>query len=292
MSVRVGRRPASGVDSREPGMKKPIAAIGVAAGLAVLTTAMAAGVASAQRGASPTGGPAPGASAYTGPRTPDRKPDLNGMWQVLGTAHWNLEAHSASEGVPAGFSVVEGGTIPYQPWALAKRNENFQNRLTADPLRKCYLPGVPRAMYLPLPFEITQTTNHILLAYEFAHATRTIFLDGTPHMEDLDFWMGDARGKWEGDALVVDTVSLGDKTWFDQAGNFHSDALKVTERFTPIDASHINYEATIDDAKVFTRSWKLSMIIYRRLEKNLELLDYECAEHVSEKLFKKPGNER
>ena len=113
-----------------------------------------------------------------------------------------------------------------------------------DPLRKCYMPGVPRATYLPFPFEITQTPNHVLMAYEFAHATRTVFLDGTPHLEDLDFWMGDGRGKWEGDTLVIDTVSLGDKTWFDQAGNFHSDALKVTERFTPTDATHINYEAT------------------------------------------------
>ena len=82
-------------------------------------------------------------------------------------------------------------------------------------------------------------------------------MDATPHLEDLDFWMGDARGRWEGDTLVIDTVSLGDKTWFDQAGNFHSDALKVVERFTPTDATHINYEATIDDAKVFTRPWKM-----------------------------------
>ena len=271
-------------------MKRPITTIGGATGLALLTIGMAAGPAQAQRGATPPRAPAVQiASAYNGPRTPDRKPDLNGIWQVLGTAHWNVEAHSASEGVPAGISVVEGGTIPYQPWASAKRNENFQNRLMADPLRKCYMPGVPRATYLPFPFEITQTPAHILIAYEFAHATRTIFLDGTPHMEDLDFWMGDARGKWEGDTLVVDTVSLGDKTWFDEAGNFHSDALKVVERFTPMDAAHINYEATIDDAKVFTRPWKLSMIIYRRLEKNLELLDYECAEHVYEKLFKGRG---
>ena len=269
---------------------KPIATIGAAALLAVLAGGMAAAVAQAQRGAAPPRPAAPAAATYTGPRTPDRKPDLNGIWQVLGTAHWNIEAHSASEGVPAGFGVVEGGTIPYQPSALAKRNENFKNRLTADPLRKCYMPGVPRAMYLPFPFEITQAANHILIAYEFAHATRTIFLDGTPHMEDLDFWMGDARGKWEGDTLVVDTVSLGDKTWFDEAGNFHSDALKVVERFTPIDAAHVAYEATIDDAKVFTRPWKMSMIAYRRLEKNLELLDYECAEHVYEKLFKKPGS--
>jgi hypothetical protein len=269
-------------------MKTPIATIG-AAGLAALTLAAAAGVAHAQRGATSPRQPAGQAAAYNGPRTSDHKPDLNGIWQVVSTAHWNLESHSASEGVPAGLSVVDGGTIPYQPWALAKRNENFHNRLMADPLRKCFMPGVPRAMYLPLPFEITQTASHILMAYEFAHTTRSIFLDGTPHLEDLDFWMGDARGKWDGDALVVDTVSLGDKTWFDEAGNFHSDALKVVERFTPLDSSHVNYEATMDDARVFTRPWKLNVIMYRRLEKNLELLDYECAEHVYEKLFKRGG---
>ena len=240
----------------------------------------------AQRGAAPRAPAARAATGYQGPRTPDGKPDLNGIWQVLGTAHWNVEAHSAMEGVPAGLSVVDGGTIPYRPEALATRNENFKNRLMADPMRKCYMPGVPRATYLPFPFEITQTPKHMLMAYEFAHAARTIFLDGTPHMEDLDFWMGDGRGRWEGDTLVIDTVSLGDQTWFDQAGNFHSDALKVVERFSPTDASHINYEVTIDDAKVFTRPWKMNMIIYRRLEKNLELLDYECAEHVYEKLFK------
>jgi len=240
----------------------------------------------AQRGAAPRA-PAPRTGAgYSGPRTPDGKPDLNGIWQVLGTAHWNLEAHSATEGVPAGLSVVDGGTIPYRPEALATRNENFKNRLMADPMRKCYMPGVPRATYLPFPFEITQTPKHMLMAYEFAHAARTIFLDGTPHMDDLDFWMGDGRGRWEGDTLVIDTVSLGDQTWFDQAGNFHSDALKVTERFTPTDASHISYEVTIDDSKVFTRPWKMNMIIYRRLEKNLELLDYECAEQIYEKVFK------
>ena len=270
-------------------MNRPV--IVAAGGTAVLLAiGLAVAAPAQQRGANPPATPSPQAApGYSGPRAPDRKPDLNGIWQVLGTAHWNLEAHSAIEGVPAGMSVVEGGKIPYQPAALAKRNENFQNRLTADPLRKCYLPGVPRATYLPFPFEITQTPKHIGIAYEFAHATRTIFLDGTAHLEDLDFWMGDARGRWEGDTLVVDTVSLGDKTWFDQAGNFHSDALKVVERFTPIDASHINYEVTLDDAKVFTRPWKMSMIVYRRLEKNLELLDYECAEHIYQKLFKRPG---
>ena len=287
-------------------MTQPISAARSVMVFAVLTVGLTADVLLAQRGSAPPAPAPPGAqrptappvarptaprttpvaSTYNGPRTPDRKPDLNGIWQVLGTAHWNIEAHSALEGVPAGFSAVEGGAIPYQPAALAKRNENFQNRLMADPIRKCYMPGVPRATYMPFPFEITQTPKHIGMAYEFAHATRTIFMDGTPHMDDLDFWMGDGRGTWEGDTLVIDTVSLGDQTWFDEAGNFHSDALKVVERFAPIDATHINYEVTLDDAKVFTRPWKMTMTIYRRVEKNLELLDYECAEHVYQKVFK------
>ena len=275
-------------------MKKPIATNGVAAVLVLLTLAVAAGVAQAQRGAAPPRAPVAGtASAYTGPRTPDRKPDLNGIWQVLGTRPLESRGPFGERRRARGLQRRGGRRHPLpavRRWPSGTRT--FSNRLMADPLRKCYMPGVPRATYLPFPFEITQTPNHILIAYEFAHATRTIFLDGTPHMEDLDFWMGDARGKWEGDTLVVDTVSLGDKTWFDQAGNFHSDALKVVERFTPIDATHINYEVTIDDAKVFTRPWKMNMIIYRRLEKNLELLDYECAEHVYEKLFKERAASR
>jgi len=267
-------------------MNKPVTTCGTVVAV-ILAIGFSVAV-QAQRGAPPRPPAAPASPAkpgYSGPRTPDRKPDLNGIWQVMNTAHWNVEAHSASEGIPAGFSVVEGGSIPYQPAALAKRNENFKNRLMADPIRKCYMPGVPRATYMPFPFEITQTPKHIGIAYEFAHATRTIFLDGTPHMEDLDFWMGDGRGRWEGDTLVIDTVSLGDQTWFDQAGNFHSDALKVNERLTPTDVNHIDYEVTIEDPKVFTRPWKMHMIVYRWMEKDLELLDYECAEHVYEKLF-------
>ena len=271
-------------------MMKPVMATGGATAIVLFSIGLVATAQAPRSATTPAPRAAtPVASAYTGPRTPDRKPDLNGLWQVLSTAAWNIEAHSASEGVPAGVSLVEGGAIPYQPWALAKRNENFQNRLQADPLRRCFLPGVPRATYLPFPFEITQTPKHIGIAYEFAHATRTIFMDGTPHMDDLDFWMGDARGRWDGDTLVVNTVSLGDRTWFDQVGNFHSDALTVVERYTPIDPTHINYEVTLEDSKVFTRPWKMNMTLYRRLEKNLELLDYECAEHVYQKLFKGPA---
>jgi hypothetical protein len=208
--------------------------------------------------------------------TPDGRPDLNGIWQVVNTAHVDLEPHPARDGEPAGQGVVEGGTIPYQAWALARRQENHANRDAADPLSKCYLPGVPRAMYVPMPFEITQTPRHVVIAYEFAHARRIIYTDGSPHVEALEFWMGDSRGRWEGNTLVVTNNNFTDKTWLDHAGNFHSEALRVTERFTPVTADHIQYEATLEDEKVFTRPWKISMPIYRRQEKDLQLLEYDC----------------
>jgi hypothetical protein len=222
--------------------------------------------------------------AYAGPRTADGKPNLNGIWQVLGTAHWDLEAHSAQDGVPAGPSVVEGGDIPYLPSALAKRKENYQKRATADPLSKCYLPGVPRVTYVPLPFEIVQTPKHVVMSYEIAHARRIVYTDGSPHVEALEFWMGDSRGRWEGDTLVVDTNNLTDKTWLDKSGNFHSAELHVVERYTPTDADHIAYEVTLEDKKVFTRPWKMNMVIYRRLEKDLQLFDYDCVSFFWRKL--------
>jgi hypothetical protein len=220
--------------------------------------------------------PATPAGKYSGPRTSDGKPDLNGIWQVLNAADWNLEPHSPEEGVPGGQGVVEGGTIPYKPEALAQRKKNYDNRATADPLSKCYLPGVPRVTYVPMPFEISQTPKYMVIAYEFAHTRRTIYTDGSPHVEALEFWLGDSRGKWDGDTLVVDTNNFNDKTWFDKAGNYHSDALHVVERYIPLSPNHIQYEATIEDPKVFTRPWKMNMIIYRRLEKDLQLLDYDC----------------
>ena len=239
---------------------------------AVFLTIGLTSAAQAQRGATPPRAPAPAvSSAYNGPRTPDRKPDLNGIWQVLGTAHWNLEAHSAMEGVPAGLSVVEGGTIPYQPAALARRNENFQNRLVADPLRKCYMPGVPRATYLPFPFEITQTPKHMLIAYEFAHATRTVFLDGTPHMDDLDFWMGDARGKWEGDTLVIDTTNFSPNTSFRGA----STNLHLIEKFRRVSEDSLEYYVTIEDPTVWMKPWTLMVPLKKTGE---EMFEYACHE--------------
>lgn len=209
-------------------------------------------------------------------RTADGKPNLNGIWQVVNSANWDLEAHSAEEGIPGGLSVVEGGTIPYLPAAAAKRNENRAHRKSADPMSKCYIPGVPRVTYVPYPFQIIQTPKYIAVYYEFAHTQRIIYVDGSPHVEALDFWMGDSRGHWENDTLVVDTADFNDQTWLDNAGNYHSDKLHVVERFTPSDSTHLNYEVTLDDPQTFSRPWKISMPIYRRLEPNLQIIDYDC----------------
>jgi hypothetical protein len=199
-----------------------------------------------------------------------------------------VRALGAVGGVPAGRGVVEGNEIPYQPWAAARKKENVDDWLARDPEIKCYLPGTPRATYMPYPFQILQSTNTILIAYEFAGATRTI------HMEDAgsspsDTWMGWSRGRWEGDTLVVDVTSFNDQTWFDRAGNFHSDALHVIERYTPVSPYHLMYEATIEDPKVFTRPWKISLPLYRRFEKDAAVLEYKCVEFVEELLYGQVG---
>ena len=222
-------------------------------------------------------------------RTADGKPDLSGIWQTMNTAAWNVEDHSASPGVPAGQGVVEGGTIPYLPGALAKRNENFRNRATADPETKCYLLGVPRIMYAGFPFQIIQKPEQVTVLYEWAHATRYIHTNGTAHPPGhIDWWLGDSRGRWDGDTLVVDVVHFGGETWLDRAGNHHSDALHVVERYTPLDVDHINYEVTLEDPKVFARPWTMSMILYRHRERTFQLLDYECYGFDVEKYYPYP----
>src|SRR5712691_5089718 len=220
--------------------------------VAAVVIPLAAGPASGQ-------GRAGNAPAYKPPRAADGKPDLQGIWQVLTTAEWDIQDHSARLGVPAGQGVVEGNDLPYQGWAAAKKKENFENRLTADPVAKCYLPGVPRITYMPHPFQIFQTSGVLSIIYEYDHAVRTIYLD-RPHLPGhIDFWLGVSRGRWEGDTLVVDAVDFNDRTWFDGAGNFHSDALHVVERYTRTGPDHIAYEVTIEDPKVFTRPWKMNM---------------------------------
>jgi hypothetical protein len=220
------------------------------------------------------------------PRTADGKPNISGFWQVMNTADWDIQAHHARQDAEAGLGVVDGDDIPYQPWALAKKKENFENRAGADPRAKCFLPGVPRINYTPLPFQILQSQAQLTFFYEYAHGVRTIYTNGTPHPKGhIDWWLGDSRGHWEGDTLVVDVVDLNDQTWFDRAGNFHSDALHVVERYSLSDADHLDYEVTIEDPKVFTKPWKMNMVLYRHKEKNFQLLEYECYGFDYEKYY-------
>jgi hypothetical protein len=236
-------------------------------------------------------------SRGTAPPRPARiagRPNLNGIWQAINTAYWNLEDHSSAAtafwqlgaiaAIVPGQSVVEGGSIPYRPQALKKREENRAGWPASDPETKCYLPGIPRATYLPYPFHIIQGENDILFAYEFAGAVRVINM--TKHEEaPVDSWMGWSNGRWEGDVLVIEVTGNNNQTWFDRAGNYHSDALKVTERYSLIDPSHIQYEATIEDPNTFTRPWKIRMPLYRRIEPNAQLLEFKCVEFAEELLY-------
>jgi hypothetical protein len=232
--------------------------------------------------------------AYRAPRTADGKPDLNGIWQALNTADWDLEGHAAAMGPvaslgavfakPPGLGVVEGDEIPYLPAMAAKKKENQANWTKLDPEVKCFLPGVPRAAYLPYPFQIIQSRDKILISYEYAGAVRTINM-GAPTKAPADSWMGWSNGHWEGETLVIDVTDQNDNTWFDRSGNFHSDALHVVERYTRRSADTLNYEATIEDPKVFSRPWKISMPLYRHAEKNARLLEYKCPEFAEELLY-------
>ena len=213
---------------------------------------------------------------YRAPRTVDGKPDLQGIWQVLNTAEVDIQAHQAHLGLPAGLGVVEGNDLPYTPAALAQKQKNAATGAAADSAAKCFYPGVPRIMYIPHPFQIVQTPAYVGMFFEFGHHVRLIYTNGVPHYQEIPFWMGDSRGRWEGETFVVDTKGFNDETWFDKAGNFHSDALHVVERLTRTDADHIRYDVTIEDPKVFTRPWKMSMPLYRRTEPDARLLEYEC----------------
>src|SRR5438094_2241288 len=253
------------------------------------------------------------AAAATAARTVDGKPDFSGIWQANNEAHWDLQAHEArpgavtqpgvypyayaqvpaapvlalgaAGGVPASLGVVEGdGQIPYTPQAAALKKENAEHWIDRDPELKCYLPGIPRAMYMPYPFQIVQSTNKVNIAYAFTSTARTIHLDKVEGPPD-DTYMGHSVGRWEGDTLVVDVTGFNGKNWFDRAGNFHSDALHLVERFTPIHRDAIRYEVTIEDPETFTRPWRIAMPLYRRLEPNVQLIEYPCIEFAEEFLY-------
>lgn len=256
--------------------------------------------------ATPLSGQAP--AAYRAPRTADGKPDLNGIWQANNEANFDLEAHMARPAmalrpgpygpvpaaavlalgavgsVPPGMGVVEGGPIPYKPEALAKKKENQEKWLERDPEIKCYLPGVPRATYMPQPFQILQSQSAIFFAYQYAGATRNIYLKD-PGPAPIDSWMGQSVGKWDVDTLVVDARGFVDSSWFDRSGNFHSDQLHVVERYTRTAADVISYEATIEDPQVFTRPWKISMPLYRRIDKNAQVMEFQCVEFAEPLMY-------
>jgi hypothetical protein len=233
----------------------------------------------------------PSARGYSPPRTTFGQPDLQGVWQVLNTAAWDIQDHAGQRfpglpvrfSVPAGQGVVEGNEIPYQPWAVEQKQKNFANRLTADPEAHCYMPGVPRVTYMPYPFQIFQFPDRVVILYEYLHITREIFTDGSRHPAlPVEFWMGDSRGRWENDTLVVDVTLFTSQTWLDRAGNFHSEGLHVVERYTRAGPDHLLYEVTIEDPKVFTRTWKMQMPLYRRQEPNSQLLEFECYAYARE----------
>jgi hypothetical protein len=259
------------------------------------------------------GGATPSAQTSRSVRTADGKPDFSGIWQANNEAHWDLQAHEArpgmvtqpgvyqydyarvpaapvvalgaAAGVPGSLGVVEGdGQIPYTPEAARVRQENGENWIDRDPELKCYLPGIPRAMYMPYPFQVVQGTNKLQMTFTFTNATRVIHLDKVEGPPD-DLYMGHAVGRWEGDTLVADVRNFNGKNWFDRAGNFHSDALHLVERFTLQTPDLIRYDVTIEDPKVFTRPWRISMPLYRRVEPNMQLLEYRCIEFAEEFLY-------
>jgi len=225
-------------------------------------------------------------------------PNLNGVWQAMGSAHWNLEAHSAEAlddfwklgslgAIPAGKSTVVGGTIPYLPEAQAKRDENRAGWPKTDPEAACYLPGIPRASYMPYPYEIVQGDGDIFISYAYASANRTIHIENPRSYEEvpIDTWMGWSNGRWEGDTLVVETMAQDDRTWLDRSGNYHSYMMTVTERMTLVTPNHIQYEATIDDPLVYSESWTIRLPLYRDVSENAELLDFKCIEFSENLLY-------
>jgi hypothetical protein len=237
------------------------------------------------------------------------RPDFSGIWQVLNEANYDLEPHAARhslqmrEGpvnpvaaavtlrmgavgaVPGSMGViVGGGRIPYTPEARALKEENLANWSERDPEVKCYMPGVPRATYMPQPFQIVQSENDFFIAYQFAGAVRDIYLDN-PGPSPVDSWMGWSVGNWEGDTLVVDVTGVSDQTWLDRAGSHHSYQMRVIERYTMVGPNHIDYEATIEDPGVLTEPFTIKMPIYRRMEENARLMDFRCVEFVEELIY-------
>jgi len=236
-----------------------------------------------------------GQQGYQAPQTADGKPDLNGIWQAVSSAHFDVEPHAARFGpvvemaahgaIPGGLGIVQGGEIPYRPEARAKQQENLQHWLERDPATKCYMPGVPRATYMPFPFQLVQTPEYVLLAYEFASASRIVYMDRPDFEAPVDSWMGHNIGSWDGDTLVIDVTAQMPDTWLDQSGNHHSNSIHVVERYTALSENHLMYEATITDPETYTRPWTIQLPLYRRIDENMQLLEFKCVEFAEELMY-------
>jgi len=236
-----------------------------------------------------------GQQGYQAPQTADGKPDLNGIWQAVSSAHFDVEPHAARFGpvvemaahgaIPGGLGIVQGGEIPYRPEARAKQQENLQYWLERDPATKCYMPGVPRATYMPYPFQLVQTPEYVLLAYEFASASRIVYMDRPDFEAPVDSWMGHNIGSWDGDTLVIDVTAQMPDTWLDQSGNHHSNSIHVVERYTALSENHLMYEATITDPETYTRPWTIQLPLYRRIDENMQLLEFKCVEFAEELMY-------
>jgi len=248
------------------------------------------------------------ADDYQAPRGPGGKPDLNGTWQAFNRANYNLEAHAAKaalamvEGplgqipapsivalgtiasVPGGVGVVVGGSIPYTQHGRAKQLENQHDWLQRDPEIKCYLPGIPRANYMPFPFQIVHSEQAMMFSYEYAGAVRNVNLQD-PGEAPIDSWMGQSYGYWQDDTFVIEVTGQNDRTWFDRAGNHHSDQLIVEERFTPTSDHTLRYDAIIRDPLTFTQPWTISMTLYRLVGADAQLQQFKCVEFVEELFY-------
>ena len=220
------------------------------------------------------------AKIFTPPRTSDGKPDMQGIWRGQTGGVENIEAHPGNGDVAAGPTFVvdpADGKIPYQPWAMAQRRENVEKYL--DPNVACLSSGVPRMLYTPGDLEIIQSPGIVAITHSRSHTFRVMPTTPVPPIsKSVPLWLGSSQGRWDGNTLVVDVTNQNGKTWFDQAGNFDTDAVHIVERFTMIDRDTIHYEARIDDPTVYTRAWTMAFAIRRVKEPGYEVFEEACHE--------------
>ena len=285
-------------------MIKLVSMVALAVGLGACTTMATDGTSMASSADATT------AAAWKAKRGPDGvHPDLNGVWKVMNTANYNIEAHPAQAAlqlrpgpyvpvpdaqvvalgaigaVPAGVGVVEGdGKIPYTAEALATRDANRAKAIELDPEVKCYLPGVPRANYMDKPFQIFHSDKAVFFAYEFAGAVRNIFLTPQPPAPSQS-WMGQSYGTWDGDTFVVEVTDQYGTTWLDRSGNIKGENTKVVERWTPTSDTTMRYEAEITDPSVYTKPWKISFNLYKAVGEDAQLQQFKCVEFVEELMY-------